>query len=372
MQPLKPGYAYWLYNGYYSVPNSSVGVSIEWSVSGSDKVTIGDTEDGDKDSNGNIHSYGAKIAGGTTTPTNVTFTATVTRNDTQKEIGKINYTATIGAPISVSKTQPIDAPQFTATNDAINATNAQKFTGVVPITLNGADAIKSVSNDCVTIDGNSTSSDGSEVSFSSIHVDQVEQSDTGLNVTVSVTTGAIGGVWSENSPAPASSDGILPNIVIDTRGFVLKTKEEGNPGWYLPPDTLKLGNMTVDVLTPAFTKVEYADDSTTFTIHTQNMPENATVEVALAQTSVTTTPGIEQSTIKAKATHVGDGKYSVTFDKSKFESGTEYYLWFRYSSPGSDWAYENVTHRPTYTPNSTTGDPGPDSGNTTEGSQAGA
>lgn len=381
MQPLKPGYAYWLYNGYYSLTNSDVAVSIEWSVSGSDKVTIGDTEDGDKDSNGNIHSYGAKIAGGTTTPTNVTFTATVTRNDTQKEIGKINYTATIGAPISVSKTQPIDAPQFTTTNDAINATNAQKFTGVVPITLNGADAIKSVSNDCVTMDtSNSTTGD---VNFHSIKVDKVEQSvtepDKRLNVTVSVTTGAIGGVWSENSPVPASSDGILPNISINTSGFVLKTKEEGNPGWYLPTDKLQRGDMTVEVLTPAFTKVEYADDPTTgnptFTIQTQNMPENAKVEVALEKKDVGA-GGIDNATIKKDATRGDDGKYSVTFDKSEFESGAEYYLWFRYGSPGSDWAYESVTNRPTYTPNSTTGG-GSDSsesgsGNTTEGSQAGA
>ena len=105
------------------------------------------------------------------------------------------------------------------------------------------------------------------------------------------------------------------------------------------------------------------------------MPENAKVEVALAKTSVNAAD-IEKATIKATATRGNDGDYSVTFDKSKFESGVEYYLWFRYGSPGSDWAYESVTNRPTYTPNSTTGG-GSDSsesgsGNTTEGSQAGA
>lgn len=63
MQPLKPGYAYKLQNGPYSVPNSSVNVSIEWSVSGSDKVTIGNTDENDKDSNGYHYGYGAKIAG---------------------------------------------------------------------------------------------------------------------------------------------------------------------------------------------------------------------------------------------------------------------------------------------------------------------
>ena len=202
----------------------------------------------------------------------------------------------------------------------------------------------------------STLSDSSKVSFSHISVDKVEKSDTGLNVTVSVTTGAIGGVWSENSPYPFKK-GTLPNISINTSGFVLKTQEEGNPGWYLPTDnTLKLGDdMTVDVLTPAFTGVEHADDSATFTIQTQNMPKNATVEVALAKTSVTTTTDIDNAKIKKDATRGENGKYSVTFDKSVFEPNTEYYLWFRYGAPGSDWAYENVTSRPTYTFNNTTG-----------------
>lgn len=374
MQPLKPGYAYKLQNGPYSVPNSSVNVSIEWSVSGSDKVTIGNTDENDKDSNGYHYGYGAKIADGTTTPTKVTFTATVKNSQTDATIGTLDYTATIGAPISA--TLPSDAPRLTAKSDDTSATGATKFTGVVPITLKGADAIKSVPNDCVTMADRNTNVTNNEVSLKSIHVDKVEQSPTGLNVTVSVTTGGMGGVWNENSLVPKFSDGKLPNISIDTSKLQLK---ENTLGWYLPTDTLNLGNMTVHVLTPAFTGVYPAVDPTTgnptFTIHTQNMPENAKVEVALAKTSVNAAD-IEKATIKATATRGNDGDYSVTFDKSKFESGVEYYLWFRYGSPGSDWAYESVTNRPTYTPNSTTGG-GSDSsesgsGNTTEGSQAGA
>lgn len=377
LQPLKPGYAYWLYNGYYSVPNSSVGVSIEWSVSGSDKVTIGNTDESDKDSNGYHYGYGAKIADGTTTPMPVTFTAKVKNSQNDHVIGTIDYTALIGAPISVSANQPSTVPQFTVISDGTSSsTGATKFTGVVPITLNGAEAITDVSDGCVTMDAQSTLSDSSKVSFSHISVDKVEKSDTGLNVTVTVTTGAIGGVWDENSPYPFK-EGILPNISIDTSKLQLK---ENTLGWYLPTDnTLKLKDMTVEVLTPAFTKVEYADDPTTgnptFTIQTQNMPENAKVEVALEKKDVGA-GGIDNATIKKDATRGDDGKYSVTFDKSEFESGAEYYLWFRYGSPGSDWAYESVTNRPTYTPNSTTGG-GSDSsesgsGNTTEGSQAGA
>lgn len=354
MQPLKPGYAYWLYNGYYSVPNSSVGVSIEWSVSGSDKVTIGNTDESDKDSNGYHYGYGAKIADGTTTPTPVTFTAKVKNSQNDHVIGTLDYSATIGAPISA--TLPSGAPQFKAISDGTpSSTGATKFTGVVPITLNGAEAITDVSDGCVTMDAQSTLSDSSKVSFSHISVDKVEKSDTGLNVTVTVTTGAIGGVWDENSPYPFK-EGILPNISIDTSKLQLK---ENTLGWYLPTDnTLKLKDMTVEVLTPAFTKVEYADDPTTgnptFTIQTQNMPENAKVEVALEKKDVGA-GGIDNATIKKDATRGDDGKYSVTFDKSDFEAGAGYYLWFRYSSPGSDWAYENRTNRPIYTFNNTTG-----------------
>lgn len=379
MQPLKPGYAYWLYNGYYSVPNSSVGVSIEWSVSGSDKVTIGNTDESDKDSNGYHYGYGAKIADGTTTPTKVTFTATVKNSQTTATIGTLDYPATIGAPISA--TLPSGAPQFTTTRVSTSTTGATKFTGVVPITLKGAVAIASVLDGCVTMDGSNTNVNDYEVRLNSIRVDQVEKSGDVLNVTVTVTTGNIGGVWNENSSVPKFSEGILPNIAIDTSNFQLK---ENTLGWYLPPDTLKLGDMAVKVLTPAFTGVDLANDPTgpTFTIQTQNMPENATVEVALAKTSVNAAD-IEKATIKATATRGNDGDYSVTFDKNEFESNAEYYLWFRYGAPGSDWAYENVTNRPTYTFNNTTGSEseggGDASGSTSggnesggEGSQAGA
>lgn len=387
LQPLKSGSAYPLYMGSWTADNG-VYVDIQWTATGEGTQYVTKIEDSSASGNDTLGYYelngirntvsrGALIGGTPDKPTEVTFTATVKNSMTQKEIGTIDYTALIGAPISVSANQPSTVPQFTVISDGTSSsTGATKFTGVVPITLNGAEAITDVSDGCVTMDAQSTLSDSSKVSFSHISVDKVEKSDTGLNVTVTVTTGAIGGVWDENSPYPFK-EGILLNISIDTSKLQLK---ENTLGWYLPTDnTLKLKDMTVEVLTPAFTKVEYADDPTTgnptFTIQTQNMPENAKVEVALEKKDVGA-GGIDNATIKKDATRGDDGKYSVTFDKSEFESGAEYYLWFRYGSPGSDWAYESVTNRPTYTPNSTTGG-GSDSsesgsGNTTEGSQAGA
>ena len=379
-QPLKFGYVY-KFVDQFNFDNTSLHFAWEaqWKNQ-SETGNIGDYIEIGKDVRGTnaFYSLGAKVIKAPDEPKEVQFVVTVT-DFYNKEIGKLGengeYTATIGAPISAAL--QTDAPQFTAISDGTSSsTSATKFTGVVPITLKGADAIKSVPNDCVTMADSNTNVTNNEVSLKSIHVDKVEQSPTGLNVTVSVTTGGMGGVWNENSLVPKFSDGKLPNISIDTSKLQLK---ENTLGWYLPTDTLNLGNMTVHVLTPAFTGVYPAVDPTTgnptFTIHTQNMPENAKVEVALAKTSVNAAD-IEKATIKATATRGNDGDYSVTFDKSKFESGVEYYLWFRYGSPGSDWAYESVTNRPTYPPNSTTGG-GSDSsesgsGNTTEGSQAGA
>ena len=367
-QPLQLNYVYQFVKDYNL---DSTYLTFEWKAQWKNQNETGNIgeyiEIGNVSGTGGTYSMGAKVIKEPNEPKEVQFVVTVKDpNDNDRVIGKLGengeYTATIGAPIRA--TLPSGAPQFTTTRDSTYTTGATKFTGVFPITLKGADAIKSVSYDCVSMDSESY---GGAVSFKSIHVDKVEKSETGLNVTVSVTTGAIGGVWNENSAVPASSDGKLPNISIDPSKIELKTKEEGNSSWYLPSGQFQLGEMTVDVLTPAFTKVERADDPTgnpTFTIQTQNMPENAKVEVALAKKDVgAANVESDNATIKATATRGGDGKYSVTFDKSKFESGVEYYLWFRY---GSDWSYEKVDSRPTYTfGNTTTGDPdssGPDSG----------
>ena len=374
-QPLKLNYVYQFVRDYSL---DGIYLTFEWEAQWKNQNETGNIGDyikiGNVSGTGGTYSSGAKVIKEPNEPKEVQFVVTVKAPNNNREIGKLGengeYPATIGAPISVSADQPDTLPQFTATNDAINATNATKFTGVVPITLNGADAIASVPDGCVTMDtSNSTTGN---VNFRSIKVDKVEKSKTGLNVTVSVTTGSIGGVWDENSPYPFK-EGILPNISIDTRKFQLK---ENTLGWYLPTDVLKLDDMTVDVLTPAFTKVEHADDPTTgkqtFTIHTQNMPENAKVEVALAKKDVgASNVENDNATIKKDATRGSDGKYSVTFDKNVFEANAEYFIWLRYGSSGSNWAYpDNI--RPTYTPNRTTSGGGESGGNTTEGSQAGA
>ena len=275
-QPLKFGYVY-KFVDQFNFDNTSLHFAWEaqWKNQ-SETGNIGDYIEIGKDVRGTnaFYSLGAKVIKAPDEPKEVQFVVTVT-DFYNKEIGKLGengeYTATIGAPISAAL--QTDAPQFTAISDGTSSsTSATKFTGVVPITLKGADAIKSVPNDCVTMADSNTNVTNNEVSLNSIRVDQVEKSGDVLNVTVTVTTGNIGGVWNENSSVPKFSEGILPNIAIDTSNFQLK---ENTLGWYLPPDTLKLGDMAVKVLTPAFTGVDLANDPTgpTFTIQTQNMPE---------------------------------------------------------------------------------------------------
>lgn len=262
-QPLKFGYVY-KFVDQFNFDNTSLHFAWEaqWKNQ-SETGNIGDYIEIGKDVRGTnaFYSLGAKVIKAPDEPKEVQFVVTVT-DFYNKEIGKLGengeYTATIGAPISAAL--QTDAPQFTAISDGTSSsTSATKFTGVVPITLNGADAIKSVPNDCVTMADSNTNVTNSEVSLKSIHVDQVEKSGDVLNVTVTVTTGNIGGVWNENSSVPKFSEGILPNIAIDTSNFQLK---ENTLGWYLPSGALDLGNMTVDVLTPVFTGVYHAVDST--------------------------------------------------------------------------------------------------------------
>lgn len=383
-QPLELNHAYQFVKDYNL---GDVYLTLEWKAQWKNQNEIGNIADyitiGEVSGTYGTYSMGAKVIKEPNEPKEVQFVVTVKDSNANKEIGKLGengeYSATIGAPISA--TLPSGAPHFTAISDGTpSSTGATKFTGVVPITLNGAEAIESVSDGCVTMADSNKNVTDNEVSLSSIHVDQVEKSDTGLNVTVTVTTGAMGGVWSENSPYPFK-EGKLTNISIDMSKFRLA---EDTFGWYLPSGTLNLPDMAVEVLKPAFTGVELANDPTgnpTFTIQTQNMPENAKVEVALAKKDANVAD-IEQSTIKKDATRGENGKYSVTFNKNDFEAGAEYYLWFRYGAPGSDWVYENVSPRHTYTPNPTTGGgesggsggpdssgTGSDSGNTTEGSQ---
>lgn len=263
-------------------------------------------------------------------PQKVTFTAKVMYNNA--EIGTIDYTATVGAPISM--TAPTVPPRFVS----------QLGTSTVPIYLNGAAAIKSVpetwGNQIATINGNLDTDAWYSVSISSANINSAKKrgEDNGLDLTVTITTGTVSGKWMPNNDPPAYNVGKLLNISIDTSGFTLKTREEGNLGWYLP-DKLRLDSIDVWVLTPVFTNVQTdaMEDSSQVkvTITTQYMPKNPNIHIALAPSTVE--PKDIDTSAFTKSASLVDGetdKYEAVFDRPT--GGTTYKIWCQLGL-GGDW-----------------------------------
>lgn len=131
------------------------------------------------------------------------------------EIG--TYTATIGAPISVSTTQPSDAPRFAPITP--NNEGQVSGTSTAKINLNGAEAIKSVKikdgdSNLITVSGFRPTQGGDpHISIIDSGVESVAIDTTGLELTISITTGTVGGVWSpNNNTTPAYSPGKLKDI----------------------------------------------------------------------------------------------------------------------------------------------------------------
>lgn len=267
-------------------------------------------------------------------PKEITFKVSAAYNGTNYgEIG--TYTATIGAPISVSTAQPSDAPRFApiTPNSIIGRVSG---TSTVQINLNGAEAIKSVPESCDTeIAGRTDTNLDYPISIATAKIDKVEKSDKGLNLTVTITTGTMGGVWMPDNDPLAYYKGELQNISIGTSGFTLKTKAEGNPGWYLPDDNkddnkLRLNSMDVWVLRPAFTDVQtdqMGDSSQVkVTLTTQYMPENAYIRIALAPSSVESNAINANAIIKTASLVSGEtNKYEAVFDS--LTGGTTYKIW---------------------------------------------
>ena len=61
MQPLRKDYTYWLYRSSWTVPDSNVMVSIDWSVSGDGAQYLAFAPEGGHDHKNNMHSYGVTV-----------------------------------------------------------------------------------------------------------------------------------------------------------------------------------------------------------------------------------------------------------------------------------------------------------------------
>lgn len=146
MQPLRNGYTYWLYRSSWTVPDSGVTVSIDWSVSGDGAQYLAFAPEGGRDHKNNMHSYGVTVMRQPDEPTEVRFVATV-KDYYGNEIGKLGengeYAAIIGAPMRLSNTQP-SAPRFASGDFAA---------GEIYINLNGVEAIQKVDDSKIGITG---------------------------------------------------------------------------------------------------------------------------------------------------------------------------------------------------------------------------
>lgn len=232
MQPLRKDYTYWLYRSSWTVPDSNVMVSIDWSVSGDGAQYLAFAPEGGHDHKNNMHSYGVTVMRQPDEPTEVRFVATV-KDYYGNEIGKLGengeYAAIIGAPIRVDTSAPVVAPRITSVkNNDISV--RVPLTGGVYIT--GADtslvAVQRIQNDVVSISNASMTANGSWTA-----------NDYGLFLPVTATCGAM-----EVKLAPVDSGGGVMNLVYSV-GQIKITIPRGaltvdeSSGWYAPDEALE-------------------------------------------------------------------------------------------------------------------------------------
>lgn len=232
MQPLRNGYTYSLYGSSWTVPDSDVTVSIDWSFRGDGAQYLALAPDGGYDHNTYMHGYGVTVTRQPDEPTEVRFVATV-KDFYGNVIGTLGengeYAAIIGAPIRVDTSAPVVAPRITSSkNNDISV--RVPLTGGVYIT--GADtslvAVQGIQNEGVSISNASMTANGSWTT-----------NDYGLFLPVTATCGAMG-----MKLAPVDSGGGLMNLVHSV-GQIKITIPQGaltvdeSSGWYAPDEALE-------------------------------------------------------------------------------------------------------------------------------------
>ena len=239
MQPLRNNYTYWLNgNSSWTEPGSGVTVSVDWSFSGDGAQYLVLAADGGYDHKKNLHSYGIRVTGQPDAPKKVTLTATVKRYDLDSsgtEVGKIDYTATIGAPIRVDTTATVTAPKITPVkNNDIS----------LRVPLTGVEYITDIDTSKITVEGNTNTGQG-EVSITSSSITDGgnwTKNSSGLFVPVTASCG-----YMPIMPVPTNRDEIndpmhaTGKIKITIQPEALMVNEES--GWYVPD-----GDLTYDAV----------------------------------------------------------------------------------------------------------------------------
>ncbi len=354
MQPLRNGYTYWL-NGAsgWTVPDSDVTVSIDWSFSGDGAQYLVIAADGGHDHKNYMHSYGVRVAGQPDAPAAVTFTATVKRYDLDPNgtaVGKIDYTATIGAPIRVDANADVTAPKMTSTI-------ANNISLRVPLT--GAEYITDIDTSEITIEGNEDST-AAPISINEAFLTAGESctvNSYGLFVPVTASCGtmALKPVLTDSEDGTPKLDYGIGKIKITIQPEALTVKE--GSGWYVPA-----GDLTYDAevwgCNPAITITTQA------ATNGNSACRNVTVQIEYAYKNFSGAVAYATTNSDQGAITTAD-EFKVIFDANDFQKGasgqelitctkqnvpltflkdTTYYIWCNFngnlSTPG-DWLNTN-------------------------------
>lgn len=343
IQPLRKDYTYWLYGSSWTVPGSNVTVSIDWSFSGDGARYLALAPDGGRNHKGNWYGYGVKVTGQPNEPKEVRFIATV-KDYYGNEIGKLGengeYTATIGAPISLSDDQP-SAPRFASGANA---------TGEIYLNLEGAAAITAVDASKISIVGRQGDAAYPNIfQITGPRITGGAKSLNGVCLNASLSTAQLAqSVRPTGSGADPTHAVGKVTVTIPKEALTL----DGSKGWYLDADLTRdvdiwLCNPQLSVNTQTATDRDATHRNISVTA---KYIGDAPVQVAYTQTSIepdVNDPGKDANVrvwvtlLPSQAETGSDGTktYSV-YNVSGFGDDGDYYVWCRaWEGAAGMWLY---------------------------------
>ena len=329
--------------GWFNIPiaDQTYYVRFEWKVNNGAPVTLYQRESG----LGNSYYVQSMAA---TAPTQVYFTATATyevngsavtceiKND---EI----FTATIGAPISVSADQPA-APLFSSGKDV---------TGTIEINLNGAEAITTVVNtDAISISGYTTTDDSSVHQINNPKITGGKKTTTGLSLDACISSGQLSEAYALGTALEADKTYRTGKVDITIPKDALTVDE--STGWYLPDAGLQITGKEIWLCNPQLSVTTQEGSSTNLKNITVTAKYVNNAPVQVAYTTTNTAPDVNDlqtsDTIKVFVNidppQSKDSDGQVTYYKagvSGFENLNDYYIWCR-AGEGTSGAWMSAGH----------------------------
>lgn len=343
MQPLRNGYTYSLYGSSWTVPDSDVTVSIDWSFRGDGAQYLALAPDGGYDHNTYMHGYGVTVTRQPDEPTEVRFVATV-KDFYGNVIGTLGengeYAAIIGAPMRLSDDQP-SAPRFASGANA---------TGEIYLNLEGAAAITAVDASKISIVGRQGDAAYPNIfQITGPRITGGAKSLNGVCLNASLSTAQLAqSVRPTGSGADPTHAVGKVTVTIPKEALTL----DGSKGWYLDADLTRevdiwLCNPQLSVNTQADT----GGDTTRRNISvTAKYVGSAPVQVAYTKTSIepdVNDPGKDANVrvwvtlLPSQAETGSDGTktYSV-YNVSGFGDDGDYYVWCRaWEGAAGTWLY---------------------------------